>query len=355
MPQPHERDLEQTRADLAAWLPGRLPQACDLEVASLGGPESTGFSSDTLMYDLAWTEKGERRSAPVVVRLEPSGFQIFPEYDITIQYRCMDILRGEGVSVPRMMWLEQDAGVLGAPFYVMERIDGRIPPDRPPYHMEGWLLESTPEQRRKLWLSGLEAMAKIHACDWRRLGFEFLDDRRYGPTGLGQQLGYYDYFLGWAMDGRPFPLAERVLKWLRENAPADEPTRLCWGDSRIGNQIFDDYQCVAVLDWEMATLGNPARDLAWYIYLDRHHCEGIGVERLAGLPSRQETVARWEELTGLDGASTVDYYEIFSAFCFTVIMIRVANQMKYYELLPDDSDFDVNNTASAFLEKLFGR
>ena len=353
MPQPHERDLEKTRAGLAGWLVDKLPGATDLEVISLGGPESTGFSSDTILYDLAWSQAGARRTEPVVVRLKPTGFQIFPEYDLTIQYRCMDILRGEGVPVPRMMWLEEDDSILGAPFYVMERIDGEIPPDRPPYHMEGWLLDSAPEDRRKLWLSGLEAMAKIHVCDWKKLGFDFLDDKRYGAPGLEQDLNYYEYFLGWAMDGQSFPLAERVLVWLRENRPTGEPTRLRWGDSRIGNQIFKDYECVAVLDWEMATLGNPARDLAWYMYLDRHHCEGIGVERMPGLPSREETVARWEKLTGLEAASTVDYYEIFSAFCFTVIMIRVAKQMKYYELLPEDSDFDVNNTASAFLEKIF--
>ncbi len=353
MPQPHERDLEKTRADLAAWGPSRLAGASTLEVRSLGGPENTGFSSDTLMYDLNWTENGAHRHEPVVVRLRPGGYQVFPEYDITIQYRCMDILRTQGVPVPKMMWLEEDESVLGAPFYVMERLDGDIPPDRPPYHMEGWLLDSTPDQRRTLWMSGLEAMAQIHTCDWKALGFDFLDDRRYGAVGLDQQLGYYEYFLGWAMEGKPFPLAEKVLAWLRANKPVDEPTRLCWGDSRIGNQIFRDYQCVAVLDWEMATLGNPARDLAWYMYLDRHHSEGIGVERMAGLPTREETVRYWESLTGLDGASTVDYYEIFSAFCFTVIMIRVAKQMKYYELLPEDSDFDVNNTASGFLERIF--
>jgi len=353
MPQPAERDVEKTCSDFTRWLATRVPEATDIELVSLGGPELTGFSSDTLMFDLAWTADGRRHEEPVVVRLKPTGgCQIFPEYDLTIQYRCMDVLRAVGVPAPRMLWLEEDPGPLGVPFYVMERLEGEIPPDRPPYHMEGWMLDASPETRASVWWSGLEAMARVHTCDWESLGFRFLDDPRYGKVGIDQWLGYYRQYLHWSLDGEPYPLCTRALDWLEANKPVDEPLRLCWGDSRIGNQIFDDGKCVAVLDWEMATLGNPVRDLAWYMYLDRHHSDGIGVERLAGLPSRDETIARWEELTGLEAGSTAKYYEVFGAMAFTVIMVRVARQMIYYEFLEADSDYPVNNTASALLEKV---
>jgi aminoglycoside phosphotransferase (APT) family kinase protein len=353
MPQPQERNIEETRQALAAWLAGKMPSAGDIEIKSLGGPEATGFSSDTLMFDFAWSEDGKRREEAVVVRLEPSGYQVFPEYDITLQYKCMDVLRGVGVPAPRMFWLEEDSGPLGKPFYVMERLEGQIPPDRPPYHMDGWMLDISEADRRKIWMTGLDAMAKVHNCDWEKLGFGFLDQPRYGKTGLDQQLNFYKEFLAWAMDGEPHPICERAIAWLEEKRPADEPTRLCWGDARIGNMIFRDYECIAVIDWEMATLGNPVQDLAWYIYLDRHHGEGIGVERLAGLPDRKETIARWESQTGLSApADLVEYYEIFAGLRFAVIMVRVANQMKYYEQLPEDSDFHVNNTATGFLERI---
>jgi aminoglycoside phosphotransferase (APT) family kinase protein len=252
-----------------------------------------------------------------------------------------------------MLWLEEDRAPLGAPFYVMERLEGQIPPDRPPYHMEGWMTSIRPSDRASVWWTGLEAMAKVHTCDWEALGFRFLDQPRYGRTGVGQQLAYYKEFLAWAMEGSAFPLCERALAWLEANRPSGEPMRLCWGDARIGNQIFQNFQCVAVLDWEMATLGNPVQDLAWYVYLDRHHSEGIGFPRLEGLPGREETIARWEAATGMNARATFDYYEVFAAFRFAVIMIRVANQMKHYELLPGDSDFHVNNTASALLAKVF--
>jgi aminoglycoside phosphotransferase (APT) family kinase protein len=352
MPQPPERDIEKTRADLEAWLATKLETADAVALRSLGGPENTGFSSDTLMFDASWAADGRTVERPIVVRMTPSGFPIFPSYDITIQYRCMDKLRAVGVPVPEMLWLEQDDAILGSPFYVMERLQGRIPPDRPPYHMEGWLLDATPEQRRRVWMSGLEAMAAVHKCDWRALGFDFLDQPERGATGMEQHLHYYREFLDWALDGHTHPLFERAYDWLCANRPSGEAVRLIWGDARIGNQIFDDDGCIAVIDWEMATLGNPVQDLAWFMYLDRHHCDGIGVPRLDGLPDTDETIARWEELTGLDARGTAAYYELWSAFCFSVIMIRCGNQFRHYGLIDADSDFHVNNTATGLMQRV---
>lgn len=352
MPKPTERSIDKTSEDLARWLAGRVPNARDIEIRSLGGPEETGFSSDTLLFDFTWKEEGVQRTEPVVVRLEPSGFPVFPSYEIAWQYILMDRLRGVGVPTPRMLWLEENPAPVGARFYVMERVEGRIPPDRPPYHMDGWMLQAAPSERASLWRSGIEAMARVHCADWRALGFQFLDRPEFGNTGIDQQLGYYERYLSWALGSDRHPACERAMKWLRANQPSGEPLRLCWGDARIGNMIFRDGKCVAVLDWEMATLGNPAEDLAWYMYLDRHHCEGIGVPRLEGFPSREETVAQWESLTGLEARSTLDYYEIFAGLRFAAIMVRVVRQMKHYEVLPTDSDFDIDNPASQLLAKI---
>src|SRR5690606_8522169 len=100
------------------------------------------------------------------------------------------------------------------------------------------------------------------------------------------------------------------------------------GDARIGNMIFRDRRCVAVLDWEMATLGPPEMDLGWFLLLDRHHSEGIGVPRLAGLPGPAETVARYEERLGRRVAHLA-FWELFAAWRFAVILRRVAQQMMH--------------------------
>jgi aminoglycoside phosphotransferase (APT) family kinase protein len=152
------------------------------------------------------------------------------------------------------------------------------------------------------------------------------------------------------MERERYPLLARAQQWLQAQRPADEPVALCWGDSRPGNQIFDGTTCVAVIDWEMARLGDPVQDLAWWLTLDRCFSEGLGVERLAGLPDRQQTIARWESLVGRP-ARHIGYYELMALYKFTAVMARVILQLKHYEVFPADSDMDVNNLASVVLAR----
>jgi aminoglycoside phosphotransferase (APT) family kinase protein len=250
---------------------------------------------------------------------------------------------------------EADARLLGAPFFLMERIEGEVPSDNPPYHAAGWVTEIDEEARSRLWWSGVEALARIHRLDWRSLGFEFLDTPGDAPTPLGRQLDYYERFLGWAAGAKPHPLERSALEWLRRHRPrGEEPVVLSWGDSRLGNLMFRESRCVAVLDWEMATLASPEMDLAWWLYFDRHHSEGCDVPRLAGFPSRAATIERYRERTGF-ATDHLDYYELFAALRFAVIMIRVGQQLIGAGLLPPDSDFESNNTATQMLAKLLTR
>jgi aminoglycoside phosphotransferase (APT) family kinase protein len=161
----------------------------------------------------------------------------------------------------------------------------------------------------------------------------------------------YEDMLAW-MGGRPKPLLERGLAWVRAHAPRDEPVVLSWGDARVGNMIFDDaMRCVGVLDWEMAALGSPELDFAWFLFIDRHHSEGLGVERLEGFPSREASIARWQELTGFEGKHLF-YYEVFAALRFAVIMARIAQQMMHYGALPPDSTFETENPCARLLGRL---
>ena len=114
------------------------------------------------------------------------------------------------------------------------------------------------------------------------------------------------------------------LDWLKANQPEDEPTVLCWGDARIGNIIFNQ-ACdgvAAVLDWEMAVLGNPVQDLAWFNYIDATFAEGLGMPRLPGLPSYADTVSRWEAASGF-AAPDYDYYWIFAGMRYGLILSRI--------------------------------
>ena len=352
MPTPWERDLEADRRRLADWLGRVLPEARDLVISELTTPQATGFSNDTLLFDVTWRQGGQERGLGLVARVQPTGFQVFPEYDLALQYRVLELLAPSDVPVPPVYWLEvEDTSVLGAPFYVMGRVDGRIPGDSPPYHVGGWMTEVEPAEREAIWWNALEVMTRIHRLDWRAAGFDFLDRPELGAPGLEQQLAYYERYLEWASRGKPQPTAELALEWLRAHRPKDEPIAISWGDARIGNIIFDGTAPVAVLDWEMVTLGTPEQDLAWWLFLDRHHSEGIGVPRLPGFPSRDATVARFAELVGRP-VEHLHYYEVWAGFRFAVIMMRLAQQMVEYGRMPADSDFETNNTVTRLLARL---
>ena len=354
MPTAWERDLAGARAALAGWLQKRLPQAGDLELSELVAPQASGFSNETLLFDLSWREAGRARKESLVVRIQPTGYQVFPEYDLRLQFESMRLLGAAGVPVPPTHWLEtEDTSVLGAPFYVMGRVDGRVPSDRPPYTLEGWLKELPPADQARVWWGGIESMAKIHRIDWRAAGFEYLDRPELGKSPLEQHLAYYERYLGWAARGRPQPTVDAAWEWLKKNAPDDPVDSLCWGDARIGNILFAGTEPAAVLDFEMVTHGNGEQDLAWAIFLDRHHSEGLGVPRLPGFPGFDETIARYEELVGRK-TRHLRFYGIWAAFRFAVIMIRIAQQMVHYGVMPADSKFETNNIVTNLLAKDLG-
>jgi aminoglycoside phosphotransferase (APT) family kinase protein len=351
---PPRRDLDKTRALLEDWFRARHPAASEVCVGPLSGPSATGFSSDTLLFDLTLARDGVRTIHALVCRAEPSGFGVFPRYDVTAQYRVMDALAGSGVPVPRMVGLERDPALLGAPFLVMERVAGRIPTDNPPYHAGGWVTEIAPGERAALWESGLDTLAAIHRVDAAAHGIDFLDAPPPGADTVGWQLAFWRGYFEWVAAGRAFPTLESGWERLAaERPPASSRRDLCWGDARIGNMIFDAGRCVAVLDWEMATLGPAEMDLGWFLFMDRHHYEGLDVPRLAGFPDREASIARWERGTGRR-AEHVAFWELFTAWRFAVILARIGDQMQRYEILPPDSNFGRDNTASRLLAKVMG-
>ncbi|MFP6661931.1 MAG: phosphotransferase family protein [Myxococcota bacterium] len=355
MPTPWKRDHEEARRSLARWIAGKIPAARDLRLSELEEPQTSGFSNETLLLTIDYQLGGEARSEDLVVRVQPTGFQVFPSYDMSVQYRAMELLGPTDVPVPAVRWLEtEDLDVLGAPFYVMERVEGRVPSDNPPYHAGGWMTEASPEERRRIWLGGFDCMARIHRLDPVETGFGFLDQPEWGDTPLDRQLNQYKRYLEWAARGRPQPTVETALAWLEKEKPAEDRSGIQWGDARIGNILFaDGGEPRAVLDWEMVTLGSPEADVAWAIFLDRHHSEGLGLPRLEGFPPYDETIAYYEERSG-HTVRHLDYYQVFAGFRFAVIMSRIAQQLVHYEVMDEAAglEFETNNTVTRLLASL---
>jgi aminoglycoside phosphotransferase (APT) family kinase protein len=309
-------------------------------------PRTRGLSSETLPFDADWDGRTEHLVAKVAPRV-----QVFPDpVPYSDQYRLLTILdRTTPIPVPSVRWYEPDVDVLGAPFYVVSRVDGEVPGDFPPYHQGGWVTKLTEEVRGRMWWSGIELLADLHALD--ATPFAFLDRPGYGRTGVDQRLGYYGHYLRWAYGG-PQPTAAAALEWLRDNQP-DEPDDpvLLWGDARIGNIMYHDGEPQAALDWASATLGAPEEDLAWYLYLDRHHSEGVGLPRLPGFPSHEHSVRFYEAMHGRP-MRDLAYYEVLAAFKFAVIMARMGQAFIDMEMIDPDCDFPYNNSASQLLARI---
>lgn len=340
-------DPDRIGSALRDWLAERHPERMPVRLGPL--VRSAGGSSNvTLLSEIEWRVEGRLEGLEIVLRLQPSGLAIFPGTDIARQYRVMERLADSAVPVPRLLGLERDPGWLGAPFFLMERVAGRVPSDNPPYCIGGWLHDLDPAAQRRHWLAGIETLGALARVDWRARGFDDLLPGD-GRSPLRQQLDHYRDAVAWAESlARPYPHLHGAYEWLVANQPGDEPLGLVWGDAKLGNCVFRDERVVAALDWEETVLGNPVDDLAWWLMLDDSFQVGYGLPRLPGFPSREETVAHWERASGLS-ARDLDYYAVFGAWRMAFIMARVGTLFAERGLVPREANLDVENGGSRLL------
>ena len=259
-----------------------------------------------------------------MVRIKPTHHTMFPDDLFVEQYRLMCTLHSERrVRVARPFWIEEDAAILGAPFFVMEKVRGRVAVSVPPYAQVGWVADATPAQRRKLWENGVRQLAAIQGTPLASVGF--LRGREGAHEGLAQEWDKYVRFVAWVSEDRPWPVLEAGLQRLRSCWPANQPSGLVWGDARLGNIMFDDsFEVVAVMDWEQPSLGGALHDLAWWLVLsDMMHSLGSGRPHLEGMGDREETIALWRQLTGISTAD-IEWYEDFTRLKIACLGIRMA-------------------------------
>jgi aminoglycoside phosphotransferase (APT) family kinase protein len=349
------RDPETTTAQLGRWL-GDVAGLSNVRVEHLEIPASTGFSNETILFDATWDdETGQPSLHRLVTRIAPQSHTVFLEANFESQFRVMQALAEHSdVPVPDMLWFEPDAAWFDSAFWIMARVDGIVPGDAPHYSIEGWLRDASPDEQAEVWWNGIAALAAVHNVDWRALGLQFLDDPARGEPALEQQLEYYAESLTWAELGTPHPGARAALDWLRANRPESDANRvtITWGDSRLANQMFRDRQVVAVLDWEMVALGDPRIDLGWWLFCDEVLTRSAGQERLPGFPSQDDTVARWEELTGRRGAD-LHWFLVFAGLRFTVVMLRLSTLLHDMGVVADPFGYD--NDICRALDELLTR
>jgi aminoglycoside phosphotransferase (APT) family kinase protein len=254
-------------------------------------PIGDGHSNVTYLIQRGDTEVVLRR--PPRPPLPPSA------HDVLREARLLSALRDTPARVPAVLAVCADPATIGAPFYVMERIEGDVIVTSVPEALD------TPAERRRIGEQLIDSLVEIHAVDWRAAGLE----------GFGKPTGYLERqlrrFLGlWELNKtREIAAVESVGTWLAEHLPSSGPATIVHGDFRLGNTIFataPPAQLAAVLDWEMATIGDPLADLGYLCMMWTEAGdpqvglrEALGrVTRSEGFPTRAELIERYEELSG---------------------------------------------------------
>ena len=202
-----------------------------------------------------------------MLRLPPAGGGIFPNYDLALQAAVQTALGATSIPVARPIKVETDETWVGSPFFVMERAPGWVLADSPSYVAAGKLVDAAPETQARMQRDFVNVLADLHAVDWDGLGLGSLTPE--AERGLTHDLARAETYVEWSTDGDVPAVIREALVWLRANKPDPEPPlSLIWGDPRLGNIVYDDdFAQVALLDWEMASIGPAELDLAWFVGL----------------------------------------------------------------------------------------
>lgn len=297
---------------LGQWFEGKAPGGGAVTATPIDG----GQSNPTYFVD-----RGEAR---YVLRKKPAGPILKGAHAIEREFRVLRALEATNAPVPRALWLEEDPAPLGTPFYVMERLEGRVFSDCA-------LPGVDPADRREMYLDTARTLARLHAVRPEAVG---LGD--YGRSG-----DYFERQIGrWSRqyresDGDRIEALDHLAEWLPANAPVDDGLiSIAHGDFRIGNMMFHptEPRVVGVLDWELSTLGHPLADLGfcvipWHSAPDEYGgLLGSGWEG-SGIPTEAEFVAEYAAHASHD-AALEPFHIAFAMFRFAVIFHGIADRAR---------------------------
>jgi aminoglycoside phosphotransferase (APT) family kinase protein len=249
-----------------------------------------------------------------VVRRKPPGHLLPSAHAIEREYQVMHALRDSGVPVPRTYLLCEDANVIGTPFFVMEYVDGRPMTDAA-------LPDRSSDDRRAIYRSMIEVLARLHSVDWRAAGLQdFGKPGNYVARQIHRWTTQYR-----ASETERIDAMERLIEWLPAHVPADEAASIVHGDYRPGNLLVHpaEPRVAAVVDWELSTIGHPLVDVAHHALIFRTGPEDFGAfadrPRPEGIPGEEAHLETYCRMTGRASLPDWDFYVAFAMFRFAAI------------------------------------
>ncbi|MGH3580233.1 MAG: phosphotransferase family protein [Mycobacterium sp.] len=353
------RDVSTVPAAIAQWLATQRPGNGTPTVTVESGVDANGMSSETILLTVDWDGTEQR----LVARVAPTDADVpvFSSYRLDHQFELMRQV-GEltDVPVPRVRWIDTTGDVLGTPFFLMDRVDGIVPPDVMPYTFgDNWFADAPEHRQRELQDSTVEVLAKLHSIPDAAQRFAFLSESDpAGDTPLRRHFGWLkDWYEFSVPDIGRSELVERALGWLEDNFPADVAATapvLAWGDSRIGNVLYEDFRPAAVLDWEMATVGPRELDVSWIIFAHMVFQELSGLAGLPGLPEvlrEQDVRATYERLTGAT-LGDLRWFYIYSGVIWCCVFMRTTARRVHFGEMDKPEDVESTFYHASLLRRL---
>jgi aminoglycoside phosphotransferase (APT) family kinase protein len=255
-----------------------------------------------------------------VLRRPPRGPLPPSAHDVLREWRILDAIKETPARSPRTLLACADESVIGAPFYVMEYVEGAVITGEIPGPLD------TPEEHRRMGLDLVDALAEVHAVDWRACGLESFGK----PTGyLERQVkrftGLWEY-----NKTREVPRVQQMRDWLADNMPDSREATIVHGDYRLGNTMVahdPPARLIAIFDWELSTIGDPLADLGYMTVTwiqpgdpaDTMFSSLSTVTRRDGFPTRAELIAHYEERTGRS-MSALNWYQALALWKAAVFM-----------------------------------
>jgi aminoglycoside phosphotransferase (APT) family kinase protein len=296
-------------AALAAWMQANVEGfKGPLEVRQFRG----GQSNPT--YQLVTPGK------TYVMRRKPPGKLLPSAHAVDREFKVINALYPTGFPVARPYGLCLDESVIGTIFYVMDMVEGRILWDQtlPSYE---------PAERRAIYMAKLKTLADLHNTDHVKIGLaDFGREGNYFARQISRWTKQYK-----ASETEHIPTVERLIEWLPATVPVDDLTTIVHGDYRLDNMVLHptEPRVIAVLDWELSTLGNPLAD---FTYLLMNWINGaiaaIPDLNAHGIPTLEEYVAEYCRLTGRDGLPELDWYFAYNAFRLVGILQGIVGRVR---------------------------